>query len=98
MSDATIPFFFGALVAAGVVRLFFIWLLRKWNGSYWKALATNALSLAVITLVAGWGLADGGEPVYAQAFMSYVIPQIVWLAFDLGRASRDRKVIPTPQE
>jgi hypothetical protein len=90
--DSMIAFFVGALVPTlGLSRLAFIFM-RSWkDGGVPRILLANGISLLVVTLLGGMGLADGGAFAAPQAFASYVLPQAVWLVFDLLRHYRRRR-------
>lgn len=80
-----IPFFIGALAATFVVSRLFKFALRRWFSGNRLALLANGLSLAVVTVTAGFGLADGRGFVPLEGLERYAPAQAVILLFDLWR-------------
>lgn len=51
-----------------------------------KLVVTNLSTLALATLLAGYGNARAGEPpVFAYAFGIYLLPVLAWAIYDLVR-------------
>jgi hypothetical protein len=73
----------GALVATFLLSRLVGWVLRRALNDPARLLAANVATLAIATVVGGYGFANGGSPLFATAFRSYVIPVIVWLIYDL---------------
>lgn len=76
-----IAFLIGGLVPTGLLITFvFLWTFRKLAPSpilVW--LGANVVSIVVVTIIAGFGLADGGSPRFADALTSFITPQLIWL-------------------
>ena len=51
------------------------------------------ITLALSTVAAGFGFADGSSPVFLLAFTTYAIPTLISMGIELLRASRIRKNI-----
>ncbi len=78
-----VAFFVGALLITFLLIRGLSWLLRK-VGQEYLGLA-HALVAVVGTLVAAYGLADGGEPQFAAAAVTYVAACLVWFLVDFYR-------------
>ena len=66
--------------------------LRRWNAQIPGLLIANVLSLMTATIIGGFTLADGDNPVFAEAFAQYFLPQLVVLLltlYDYNRRKRD---------
>lgn len=85
---ADIWFFVGALIPTFLLSRIALWLLKRWNGGYARLVAAHVLSLAVATLIGAFGMADGGPLAFGVAFLSYVGPQLLWMALDGWRLHR----------
>ena len=83
-----IGFFVGALVSSFILVQGIGWLLKK-IGQDRLGLA-QLITFAVSMNVAGYGLADGGEPKFVYASMFYAPACLVWFAIDFYR-SRSRR-------
>lgn len=83
-----VPFllFSAGLVPTYLLRRLFMWLTKRWDGGLGRMLVCNMLSLAVATIAAGFGMADGGPFKGGTAFFTYAIPQACWVFYDIGRA------------
>lgn len=79
-----IGLFLGALVVTFLITRLFLWISRNWGGEPMRIVYVHAASLLLIFVVAGFGMADGG-PFRTGAFLYYLFPQGLWLAFDLFR-------------
>ncbi len=75
----------GGLVPAILISRLFLYLLKKWNGGFVKAVVVNAISYGIGVLVAQFGM--GG---LEHAAIVYFWPQVCCLAFDLGSARKGR--------
>jgi hypothetical protein len=88
--------FVGALLITWLLTYLFDWLLRRWISSPIPCLLVAAVvSLALCTVAGGYGFADRGPPVFAAAFLAYVLPQLVSLGLML-LFRRGRKVPSKP--
>lgn len=72
----------GGLVPTALVSRVALWLMRSWNGGVTRLVVAHLFSLAVVTLIAGMGMADGGAFAAARAFGIYAAPQAAWLLLD----------------
>jgi hypothetical protein len=79
------------IITGGLWKLF-----QRWNDSVPGILTASCLALFIATVVAGFGRADGRDPVFGEAFAVYVIPQLIVLLLLLwgwnrkkNRASKD---------
>ncbi|HKF99252.1 MAG TPA: hypothetical protein VKB15_01420, partial [Xanthobacteraceae bacterium] len=61
--------------------------LRRWNAEIPGLLIANGLSLMTATSIGGFTLADGDNPVFAEAFARYFLPQLT-----LYRYNRRKRV------
>lgn len=77
----------GAFVPAYLLLRLFLWALRRLRPTERAVLATLA-AIAVCTVIAGWGKADGGPPRYGEAFVAYVVPCLVWGVVGYRRTTR----------
>jgi hypothetical protein len=73
----------GALVATFLLSRLVAWALRSALNDPARLLAANVATLAIATVVGGYGFASGGSPLFATAFRSYFLPVIVWLIYDV---------------
>jgi len=84
--------FLAAMVPLLLISRLILWLLRRARGAYWRVVVANVGSLAIATVIGGFGMADGGPFAGVQAFSTYLVPQLVILLIDicilLGRRSR----------
>lgn len=64
-------FIIGALLGTFIASRLIYLLLRRWPGSYGKALAVNFLTAAVIVPLAAIGMADGGPARLGDSFVIY---------------------------
>jgi hypothetical protein len=77
---ADIASMMGALIPTALLAFFFEWTLRRpIAATVPRVVTANVVSLAITTVIAGFGLADGGPPVFDRAFLQYLLPQAVWL-------------------
>lgn len=87
----------GALIPALLLSRIFLWLLpKRLVGGYLRPILANAASLAGCIILGGFGTADGGGFAGAQAFTTYLLPQMLWLAFDLWRYRRRKSEVIQP--
>jgi len=81
-------FFIGALFLTWLVSRGLLALTKNWIGGLLRLASVHAASLALVSLVGGMGMADGGPFVAKQALSTYFLPQIVWLAIDSWRLQK----------
>ena len=79
-----IAFALGALAVTGLITIGFMKALRRWNAEIPGLLIANVLSLMTATIIGGFTLADGPDPVFAEAFAQYFLPQLVVLLWTFG--------------
>jgi hypothetical protein len=82
--------FLGGLAICALVTTGFYRVVRRWMPGVWGAVIASCLSLAVATVIGGFGFSDGGRLQFGYAFQSYLLPQLVVLAvsaFGLWRKS-----------
>lgn len=83
-----IAFYVGALVPTGIVSRAFLYGMKSWDGGVKRYLIANIASLGIVSWIGGMGMADGGAFAGIEALLAYIIPQALWLTFDLTRYSR----------
>jgi hypothetical protein len=86
----------GALVPTFLISRLFLWPHRKWREGVLRVFVANIASLAVCFVLAGFGYADGGPFAWQRALAGYLLPQIVWLIFDLAMLAKKRNAPPQP--
>jgi len=93
-----IAFALGALAVVGLITIGFMKALRRWNAEIPGLLIANVLSFMTATIIGGFTLADGPDPVVAEAFVQYFLPQLVVLLWTLiaGSASRRQGAMQPP--
>jgi len=79
-------FFVGAIFGVYLISRFVRLAFGKNKRTYKAALIADSVTLAIATIVGGYGIADGGPPVFQQAFSAYFLPVAIVLAFDLVNA------------
>ncbi len=80
----------GALVATFLLSRMFLWLSRNWSDTGGRIIAVHGTSIAIIFVAAGFGFADGGS-FRADAVLYYIVPQAIWLGFDLIKRERAQR-------
>ncbi|WP_112663810.1 hypothetical protein [Microvirga flavescens] len=80
--------FFGGLMILGLVTQLLMRTLKRWNSDVPGILTANGLLLFIATILGGFGMADGGEPVFREAFANYVLPQLAVLGFSFWQWNR----------
>src|SRR5215203_966208 len=88
--------FLGALAILGLVTSGLVKLFSKWNDQIPGILTANGVSLFVATVIAGFGMADGRDPVFGEAFSVYVLPQLAILGVSLWYWSRSKNRSAVP--
>lgn len=88
MNDAYIVGgFVGALLFTFLFRKIFLWLTQKLEPPLVQIFLANALSLATYTVAIGYSriadLTSDELPHFLEGFSMGVLPQLVWLAYDL---------------
>jgi hypothetical protein len=75
----------GALLITFVVsRLLRRFAFRKVTGAR-KVLAPNIGALIVASIIGAFGMADGGSPAFGRAFLTYLLPVVIWTVVDAVR-------------
>lgn len=88
---SSVAFFVGALVAGYILMKLSIAVvkrMKKPRDQYSKILLAGVFSLIIVTLIAGFGMADGGRPKFAEAFTSYVLPIAILVVIELVVAKK----------
>ena len=80
-----VSFLVGALVGTFLISRLALLVLKRMGYSAGRLAVGHAASFAAITVIVGYGFADGGEPRFLSAGLAYLLPQLFWLAFDLLR-------------
>lgn len=75
----------GGAIATYLVSRFILWATRTWENAGHRVIASHAVSLLAISLLAGMGMSDGGAFAPLEAAGIYVWPQALWLAVDCFR-------------
>lgn len=83
-----IAFLIGALIGTFLVSRLALLALKRMGYSAGRLVVGHAASFAAVTVIAGYGFADGSEPQFLGAGLTYVLPQLFWLAVDLLRWRR----------
>jgi hypothetical protein len=86
----SIALFAGALIPTLLLSRLFLYILKKWEGGWQKIVFANSMSLIVATLIGSIGMSNSGEFAAAKAFEVYILPQLVWLAYDLYKLKKKR--------
>ncbi|MHA1560091.1 MAG: hypothetical protein ACTSWI_05395 [Alphaproteobacteria bacterium] len=74
----------GAILATFLLSRLFLWLSRKWLSGTAAIFTGRSVTLVIVFLAAGFGLADGGS-FRADAVLIYLLPWALWLVFDFTR-------------
>lgn len=82
----------GGLIPTFLISRLYLWLTKTWNGGVRRLYVVHGISLITTALIAGMGMADGGAFVPLKAFVLYVVPQSVWLIFDIFRSKKASQV------
>ena len=83
--------FVGGFVGIGLLSRLARWLLKRLGDNLDRVFAAQGLALATATVIGGYGFAaPAGTPQFLQAFETYLIPCVAWLAIDI-LALRGRK-------
>src|SRR5215208_4448377 len=90
-----IAFALGALAVTGLITIGFMKALRRWNAEIPGLLIANVLSLMTATIIGGFTLADGPDPVFAEAFAQYFLLVVLLLTL-YGYNRRKRDEAPRP--
>jgi hypothetical protein len=77
--------FAGALVGILLLSRLVFFAAKRWPSSNAKILTVHAITLAIASTIAGFGLSTTGNWDPATGFKLYAIPQAIWLAIDLYR-------------
>jgi hypothetical protein len=76
------------MIAGFLGALLVTYLLMRLYRLVFKSLAWNSRTTAAFvatmitcTLLGGFGFAYGGQPVFAQAFFTYILPSVIWSTY-----------------
>ncbi len=83
-----IAFLIGALIGTFFVSRLALLAVKRMGYNAGRLFVGHAASFAAITVIGGYGFADGGEPQVLGAGLTYALPQLFWLAVDLLRWRR----------
>lgn len=72
----------GGLVPTGLASRLALLMMRSWRGGFIRLVVAHLFSIAVVALVAGMGMADGGAFAAARALGIYIVPQALWFLLD----------------
>lgn len=78
----------GGLIPTGLISRLLLWIMRSWEGGTARLVTANVLSWLVVSVIAGFGMADRGDFAGFEAAFLYALPQIVWLVIDMVRQRR----------
>ena len=70
-------FMIGGIFALSILMLIWRWALKRWVSGILLPISATLAALFTATLIAGFGLADGGQPLFWLAFTSYLIPALI---------------------
>ena len=83
-----IAWLIGALLGTFFVSRLALLTLKHMGYGAGRLVLGHAVSFGAITVIAGYGFEDGGEPQFLGAGITYALPQLFWLAVDLLRWRR----------
>jgi len=86
---------FGGFLLLLVVTTLFYKLLKVIKNFDYRMYIAGFLSLMLATIIGGYGFANGGDPVFGQALVSYLTPQLLVLM--MYTVLRNKK-IPAKQD
>jgi len=87
-------FFLGALFIAWIVTRLALFLTTRMKRTTSRLLITHCGSLGVMAILAGFGMADGGEPRFEEAFVRYLLPVLLLFVVDTWLQKRERRESP----
>lgn len=85
MSPGLIAGLLGAALATFLITRIFFGLSKSWPDSLKKICFVYSVSLMAIVLLAGYGMADGGDFAGAQALATYGPFVVLYLLIDISR-------------
>lgn len=85
---AWLGFFVGSLVIMYLLMRLILLAFGKRRRAGSSVLIAAGLAFLLSTLLAGFGLADGGAPVFLEAFLSYAPAAIAAVMLELTRLNR----------
>lgn len=74
-----------ALVPTFLISRLILWFLRSWSAGVLRLAVAHSVSLIILAIIGGFGMADGGAFAGTRALGMYVLPQALWFVFDLVR-------------
>jgi hypothetical protein len=84
-----IYFIIGGLIPTFLISRTFHYFFKKIDYPFRKSILSNLLSLALISLLAGFGMADGRDGIFIfEGFKQYLIPQLIIFGTDYLRFCR----------
>lgn len=96
MQDLNIGLFLGALFPPFLISRLMLWLMKNWDGAALRLIVAHFVSLVVISIVAGYGMANDGPFDGIRAALTYGPLQLVWLIFDFVLMLRGKSVLLDP--
>lgn len=80
----------GATIAMLLLSRLLLWLLKAMGDNEKRIFTAHLVSLSTATVLAGFGLAGGGQPDFLKSAAIYAGPTVLWLVFDLVALKRRR--------
>jgi hypothetical protein len=74
-----------------------LWFTKKWRHQLPRIALANLFSIIIYTIAEGYSLGHdaGSSPLFIQAFILCIVPQSIWLAYDLGYYRASKKIDAT---
>ena len=85
-----VAFQIGALIPLFLISRLTLWAFRDNRYTPEAVVSAAGIALVISTVLAGYGMATNGEPAFARAFLSYLVPAMVVVIIDLLRVRRRR--------
>ena len=85
---AQLGFWIGAFIILYLVSALVLLAFRDKKYTYQAVTISTLIALAIATLLGGYGLSEGGGPVFMAAFINYFVPAVAVLIVNLLRVSR----------
>ena len=80
--DYLISLIVGAAVATLLISRLTMWLFKWLGDNERRLLVAHGASFGLATVLAGFGLANGGAPQFLNAAATYLLPSVAWLVMD----------------
>lgn len=87
----------GGTVSIYLLIIFILWVIPKISNlpksnTPKSILFASLIALAIATLIGGYGYADGGDPVFEEAFVQSLIPAVLAASIVLFRTKFKKKL------